>query len=242
MSFSVTLSHLSVDERGERAFPADSPPRASDSTTAMLDALVRAMSARDGSTREHAERVQGYASAVAREARIVDDVVLSAIRAAALLHDVGKLAIPDRLLHKPGPLTPQEYEEVKQHATIGADILSSVAFPGPLALFVRHHHENWDGTGYPDGLQREAIPVGSRVLAIVDCYDALTSDRPYRRARAPARPSAMIFERRGTKYDPAITDAFLNVVWRLRSTAATERAAKQYAHPGSKPKPEVGAR
>ena len=118
--------------------------------------------------------------------------MLAAIDAAALLHDIGKLGIPDRLLHKPGPLTPDEYDQVKQHAIIGADILSAMAFPGPLALIVRHHHENWDGTGYPDGLRGEAIPIGARVLAIVDCYDALTSDRPYRRALSHERAVAMI--------------------------------------------------
>jgi putative nucleotidyltransferase with HDIG domain len=196
----------------------------------MLQALVRTMVARDASTHAHALRVQRYAGALARQSRISDERVLTTINAAALLHDVGKLAISDQLLHKPGPLTPEEYDEVKRHAAIGADILAPVRFPGPLALFVRHHHENWDGTGYPDGLRGGQIPLGSRVLAIVDCYDALTSDRPYRRALASNSAIAMIFERRGTMYDPEITDAFLKVVWQLRSASATERAGKQYAH------------
>jgi putative nucleotidyltransferase with HDIG domain len=178
----------------------------------MIEALARAMAARDGSTHEHARRVQRYALALADEISINEDRTLAALDVAALLHDIGKLGIPDRLLNKPGPLTPDEYDHVKLHAIIGADILSAVAFPGPLAVIVRHHHENWDGTGYPDGLRGEAIPIGARVLAIVDCYDALTSDRPYRRALPHARAVAMIHERRGTMYDPEIVNAFLRIV------------------------------
>ena len=240
MSSYVSLSHLFGNPQ-----PPDisaSKDLATDPSLTMIDALVRAMAARDGSSREHAERVQVYASAVARQASISDDRLLTAIATAALLHDVGKLALPDRLLHKPGPLTPEEYEEVKQHAVIGADILSAVPFPGPLAVIVRHHHENWDGTGYPDGLEREAIPLGSRVLAIVDCYDALTSDRPYRRALSPDSATAMIFERRGRMYDPDITDAFLKVVWRLRTTTLNERASNAYTTMGPRRRLEVSAR
>jgi putative nucleotidyltransferase with HDIG domain len=192
----------------------------------MIEALARAMTARDGLTHQHAERVQGYALALAREAGITDYPMLEAIDVAALLHDIGKLGIPDRVLHKPGPLTPDEYEQVKQHVIIGADILSAVTFPGPLAHIVRHHHENWDGTGYPDRLQGEAIPLGARVLAIVDCYDALTSDRPYRRALSHGCAVAMIHERRGTMYDPEIADAFLRIVQRLRSTSTREGAGR----------------
>lgn len=195
----------------------------------IIDALARAMTARDGSTHQHAQRVQRYALALAGEVRIIDDRMLRTIEAAALLHDIGKLAIPDRLLHKPGPLTPEEYDQVKQHAIIGADILSAVVFPGPLALIVRHHHENWDGTGYPDGLRGEDIHIGARVLSIVDCYDALTSDRPYRRALSHERAVSMIHERRGMMYDPTLTDAFLQIVLRLPSAA--ERVSRKAKAP-----------
>jgi putative nucleotidyltransferase with HDIG domain len=150
--------------------------------------------------------------------------MLEAIEVAALLHDIGKLGIPDRLLQKPGPLTATEYDRVKQHATIGADILSALPLSGPLALIVRHHHENWDGSGYPDGLCGETIPIGARVLAIVDCYDALTSDRPYRRSLPHERAVAMIVERRGTMYEPGIADAFLRIVDGLRFASDLERA------------------
>jgi HD-GYP domain-containing protein (c-di-GMP phosphodiesterase class II) len=181
----------------------------------LIEALARAMTARDESTHLHAQRVQRYAIALAGEVCPGDDRMMDAIEAAALVHDIGKLGIADRLLQKPGPLTAEEYEQVKEHATIGADILTAVAFPG-LAVIVRHHHENWDGTGYPDGLRREAIPLGARVLSIVDCYDALTSDRPYRRALSHVCATAMIQERRGTMYDPEIVDAFLRIVQRLQ--------------------------
>src|SRR6185436_6779166 len=190
----------------------------------IIQALTRTMTARDGVTSAHAQRVRRYAAALAEEAYIRDPRMLEAIDAAALLHDIGKLGIPDRLLHKPGPLTAEEYTQVKQHATIGADILSAMEFPGTLALFERHHHENWDGTGYPDGLRGEAIPIGARVLAIVDCYDALTSDRPYRRSLSHDRATAMILERKGTMYEPAIADAFFRIIEVLRSAAGRQPA------------------
>src|SRR4030095_1278636 len=155
---------------------------------------------------------------------IRDHRMLEALDAAALLHDIGKLGIPDQLLHKPGPLTADEYARVEQHAGVGADILSAGPFTGALALIVRHHHENWDGTGYPDGLRGDAIPLGARVLAIVDCYDALTSDRPYRRSLSHDRAIAMIQERRGTMYEPDIADAFLRTVDGLRPAPPRERA------------------
>src|SRR4030095_5789588 len=182
------------------------------------------MSTRDPYTYAHACRVQRYAVALAVEADIRDPRMLETIDTAALLRDIGKPGIPDRLLHKPGPLTADEYVQVQQHAIIGADILSAVPFPGPLALIVRHHHENWDGSGYPDGLRGDAIPLGARVLAIVDCYDALTSDRPYRRSLSHARAIAMIVERRGTMYEPGIADAFLRTVDGLRPAPPRERA------------------
>jgi putative nucleotidyltransferase with HDIG domain len=191
-----------------------------------LSALARAMLGRDRSTCEHAERVQKYALELARQADIVDPPVLKAIEMAALFHDIGKLAIPDQLLNKPGRLTREEYDQVKQHAVIGADILETLPAPGSFAVLVRHHHENWDGSGYPDGKSRDEIPLGARVLAIADCYDALTSDRPYRRAMAHNSAIAMVHEGRGTMFDPRIADAFLQIVWRLRPTAAASRSTR----------------
>ena len=189
----------------------------------MLASLARALAARDEAMHEHAERVRRYAVALAHEVCIADDRMIEAIDTAALLHDIGKLGIPDRVLQKPGPLTRDEYEQVKQHAVIGGDLLSAVPLAGPLMLIVRHHHESWDGTGYPDRLRGDAIPLGARLLAIVDCYDALTSDRPYRGALSHQTAIGIIEERRGTMYDPDLTDAFLKIVQRLRTGARLAR-------------------
>ncbi len=182
----------------------------------MIEALARTISARDAATYEHAERVRGYALALADAVASCDLHTIDALDHAALLHDVGKLAIPDWLLQKPGPLTAHEYDQVKQHATLGADMLAAIAYPGPLALIVRHHHERWDGNGYPDGLTGEAIPLGARVLAVVDCYDALTSERPYRRAFSHERAMQVLQDGAGCTHDPALVEAFLPLVQRLR--------------------------
>jgi HD-GYP domain-containing protein (c-di-GMP phosphodiesterase class II) len=182
----------------------------------MLDVLWRIMATRDLATAEHAVRVQHLCVAVAQDLRLDEDVI-TAIHAAAPVHDIGKLAIPDSLLHRPGPLSHEEYEIVQQHAAMGAQILSGIEGGAPLARIVRHHHENWDGTGYPDKLRREAIPIGARILAVVDCYDALTSHRPYRQPLEHAEAMAMIVVRRGKMYDPAIVDAFVPAIQRLRT-------------------------
>jgi putative nucleotidyltransferase with HDIG domain len=190
---------------GERRTPAIPPGRV------MLDALWRIMATRDLATAEHALRVQRLAVAVAQEVGL-DDGVIAAVTAAAPLHDIGKLAIPDSLLHRPGPLSREEYEIVQQHAAIGAEILSGIEGGAPLAEIVRHHHENWDGSGYPDNLRGQAIPIGARVLAVVDCYDALTSERPYRQPLEHSRALSMIVEGRGSVYEAEIVDAFVRVI------------------------------
>src|SRR2546430_4283132 len=144
-----------------------------------------------------------------RSLQVDDDGEIQAIKAAALLHDVGKLAIPEHILNKPGRLTPAEYEIMKRHAAIGADILSVIGFPYAVTPIVRHHHENWDGKGYPDGLTGDTIPIGSRILAVVDCFDALTSDRPYRPRMTDRDALQVVTDRRGNMYDPQVVDAFL---------------------------------
>jgi putative nucleotidyltransferase with HDIG domain len=183
------------------------------------------MATRDLATFEHAKRVRRYATALATKAGLGDPDLLRAIETAALFHDVGKLAIPDRLLTKPGPLTREEYDHVKQHAAIGADLLAGLSLSGPLAALVRHHHENWDGTGYPARLRGEDIPAGARALAIADCYDAMTSDRPYRRAMGHTAAMTMMSQRRGTMFDPQMTDTFLQIVQGLRPVSANARPA-----------------
>jgi putative nucleotidyltransferase with HDIG domain len=173
-----------------------------------IEALACAVDAKDGVTHDHIRRVQRMALALATRLGVDDAMQRRAIEAAALLHDVGKIAIPEHILNKPGKLTPAEFDRMKSHARIGAEILSEVDFPYPVVPIVRHHHENWDGTGYPDGLTGADIPIGARILAVVDCFDALTSDRPYRRALSVRETFEIIDARRGTMYDPAILDAF----------------------------------
>jgi putative nucleotidyltransferase with HDIG domain len=180
------------------------------------------MAVRDPGTCAHSRRVRQHALTLARRAGVADQAAVEAIGPAALLHDIGKLAIPDRLLQKPGPLTRAEYAIVQQHALIGSDILTAAGFHGAVSLVVRHHHESWNGTGYPDGLRGESIPVVARVLAIVDCYDALVSDRPYRRALPHECAVTMIAEQRSIRFDPVITDLFLRIVERLRIARARE--------------------
>jgi len=204
--------------------------------------LARTLAARDVATFEHARRVRRYATALALRLGIVDFEGLRTIEIAALFHDVGKLAIPDRLLSKAGPLTPEEYDHVKRHAAIGADLLAGLAFPGPLALLVRHHHENWDGTGYPDRLRRDDIPVGSRALAIADCYDALTSDRPYRSAMTHATAMAMMSDRCGSMFDPEMIEAFLPIAEGLRPVSAYPRIETHEVRVHAGVPIEIGAR
>jgi putative nucleotidyltransferase with HDIG domain len=178
---------------------------------ATIETLAQAVDARDQVTHDHIRRVQKNAMRLARELNITDEAELRALEAAALLHDTGKLAIPEHILNKPDKLTAAEFETMKQHSRIGAEILSSIEFPFPVVPIVRHHHENWDGSGYPDGLRGEEIPIGARILSVVDCFDALTSDRPYRRAFSLDKALSVIRERRGAMYDPAVVDALLRV-------------------------------
>lgn len=173
-----------------------------------VETLATAIDAKDEVTHGHIRRVQQAAVALARELGVSDEATVKAIEAAALLHDTGKIAIPEHILNKPGKLTPAEYEKMKLHAPIGAEILSAIDFPYPVVPIVRHHHENWDGTGYPDRIRGTEIPIGARILSVVDCFDALTSDRPYRKRMSDEAALAILLERRGTMYDPLVVDAF----------------------------------
>jgi putative nucleotidyltransferase with HDIG domain len=176
-----------------------------------VETLAMAIDAKDDVTHSHVRRVQAYAVGMARELGFTDESTLKAIEAAALLHDTGKLAVPEHILNKPGKLTPSEFEKMKLHVDVGADILSLVDFPYPVVPIVRCHHENWDGTGYPRGVKGEAIPIGARILSVVDCFDALTSDRPYRRAMTEEAALGILRERSGKMYDPAVVDMFIKV-------------------------------
>jgi putative nucleotidyltransferase with HDIG domain len=177
-----------------------------------IQALSSAIDAKDGVTSSHIRRVQTYSVALARVLGVAAIDEVKAIEAAALLHDTGKLAVPEHILNKPGKLTAAEFEAMKLHVDVGADILASIDFPYPVVPIVRAHHENWDGTGYPRGIIGEAIPIGARILSVVDCYDALTSDRPYRPALSMEQATAILVERRGTMYDPRVVDTFLELL------------------------------
>jgi putative nucleotidyltransferase with HDIG domain len=178
---------------------------------AAIEALAHAVDAKDQVTHDHTRRVQDETVRLARALAVEDEGEIQAINAAALLHDVGKLAIPEHILNKPGRLTPAEFEIMKRHAPIGADILAVIGLPYAVAPIVRHHHESWDGTGYPDGLAGDRIPIGSRIIAVVDCFDALTSDRPYRPRMADGDALRIVSDRRGTMYDPRVVDAFFTM-------------------------------
>jgi putative nucleotidyltransferase with HDIG domain len=176
-----------------------------------IETLAMAVDAKDQITHGHIRRVQAFAVGLAKALGVTEDEQVKAIEAAALLHDMGKLAIPEHILNKPGKLSAAEFEKMKKHASIGADILSAIDFPYPVVPIVRHHHEQWDGNGYPDGLSGADIPIGARILSVVDCFDALTSDRPYRRALSDEAALKILLDQRGTAYDPLVVDTFARV-------------------------------
>jgi putative nucleotidyltransferase with HDIG domain len=176
-----------------------------------VETLAMAIDAKDDVTHSHVRRVQAYAIGLARALGITEELELKAIEAAALLHDTGKLAVPEHILNKPGKLTEAEFEKMKRHVEVGADILSLVQFPYPVVPIVHCHHENWDGTGYPRGIGGEDIPIGARILSVVDCFDALTSDRPYRGRMTEAAALQILRERSGRMYDAHVVATFIDV-------------------------------
>jgi putative nucleotidyltransferase with HDIG domain len=214
-----------------------------------VSALSTAIEAKDGVTSDHIHRVQAYAMGLARALGVTDAEMLQAIESAALLHDTGKLGIPEHILNKPGKLTPAEFETMKSHVMLGADILSVIDFPYPVVPIVRAHHENWDGSGYPNGLRGEEIPIGARILSVVDCFDALTSDRPYRPAMTESAALDVIKQRRGTMYDPHVVDTFLRVYHefsipvpapQLKDAVRNLRRSASAASPESSANPSTG--
>jgi diguanylate cyclase (GGDEF)-like protein/putative nucleotidyltransferase with HDIG domain len=170
-----------------------------------IEALALAVDAKDGTTHEHLRRVQIYAREIGRELGITEED-RKALEAASLLHDIGKLAVPEHILSKPGRLTPEEFEKMKIHPLVGAQILESVRFPYPVVPIVRAHHEKWNGSGYPLGLKGEEIPMGARILAAVDCLDALASNRQYRRALSMEEALEKVTEESGRSFDPRVVE------------------------------------
>jgi HD-GYP domain-containing protein (c-di-GMP phosphodiesterase class II) len=177
---------------------------------ATVRALCNAVEARDAYTGKHAERVSAYGMAVARalDAPFADD---PDVEFGFLLHDVGKVAVPDAILWKPEPLTTKERSLMEQHPVVGWDILREVDFLGEAKLVVRHHHERWDGSGYPDRLEGDRIPLAARVFAVADVLDALTTVRPYRAPSPLSEARDMIHVAAGSQFDPEVVDAFLSI-------------------------------
>ena len=168
-----------------------------------IEALALAIEAKDQTTHDHLQRVRIYAAEAAKELNVSREE-MDALQAAALLHDIGKLAIPEHIISKPGRLTPEEFEKMKIHPLVGAEILERVRFPYPVVPIVRAHHEKWDGSGYPMGLKGTDIPIGARILAAVDFLDAMASDRQYRRAVPLSEAMSRLRKESGKAFDPAV--------------------------------------
>ena len=184
-----------------------------------IEALALAIDAKDHTTHKHLNRVRTCALEVGKELNLSTDQ-LDALRAASLLHDIGKLGVPEHIISKPGRLTPEEFEKMKIHPAIGAEILERVCFPYPVAPIVRSHHEKWNGKGYPDGLKAEEIPIGARILAAVDFMDAMTSDRQYRKAVPTEEALRMMVEESGASFDPQVVDVLQRRYYEFEEIAA----------------------
>jgi putative nucleotidyltransferase with HDIG domain len=177
-------------------------------TGQMATQWAASIEARDRYTGGHVDRVTRYAMKLAPHIPELD-MDLDSFGLACILHDVGKIAVPDSILNKPGPLTPEEHEIMKSHATKGYDLVLRTDVPMEVAVVVRHHHERWDGQGYPDCLRGEAIPVAARILAVADAFDAMTTDRPYRAGLSLAEARARIQAGSGSQFDPAVVAVFM---------------------------------
>jgi diguanylate cyclase (GGDEF)-like protein/putative nucleotidyltransferase with HDIG domain len=175
---------------------------------ATAEALATAIDAKDQTTHCHVRRLQVYAARMGEVFGLPPEDI-AALNAGALLHDVGKLAVPSHILNKPGRLTPAEFERMKVHTVVGAQILNRVNFPYPVIPIIRHHHEQWDGRGYPDQLKGEEIPLTARILAVVDCFDSIREDRPFRRGMTAEEATALMQRGAGNHFDPQVVELFL---------------------------------
>src|SRR5919197_5348551 len=193
--------------------------RMSELHLATIEALALAIDAKDDTAPNHIRRVQSYATGLARVLGMSEDEI-QGVKTAALLHDIGKLAVPEHILAKPGPLTPEEFQKIRAHPKVGADIVSSVPFPYPVAPLILSHHERWDGKGYPAGLRGSEIPLGARILSVVDYFDALMAERPYHRAMASDAAVALLQREAGAALDPVVVSTFIELLPSLQSEAA----------------------
>jgi diguanylate cyclase (GGDEF)-like protein/putative nucleotidyltransferase with HDIG domain len=207
---------------------------------AIIASLATAIDAKDRYTCSHINRVQHYAM-VLGEAAGLSGPELEAVHTGALVHDIGKLGIPDHILGKPGKLTSEEFRRIQSHVTIGVEILSPIPFPFPVVDVVRSHHERWDGLGYPDGLKGEEIPIGGRIISIVDVYDALTSNRPYRRAMSPEEAIKTLREGAGKQFDPRLVGLFEQVLPRALKEIGELEGMQDAADSASQPADQTSA-
>ena len=190
-----------------------------------IEALALAIEAKDQMTHSHLQRVRVYAVEIGRELGL-DENELNALRAAAVLHDIGKLAVPEHILSKPGRLTAEEFEKMKIHPIVGAEILEQVQFPYPVVPIVKAHHEKWDGTGYPQGLKGQEIPIGARILSVVDCLDAVATNRKYRKALPLEEAMAVVGAGSGSEYDPRIVEILQRRYRELERLATAQTAER----------------
>ncbi|HYM25270.1 MAG TPA: diguanylate cyclase, partial [Vicinamibacterales bacterium] len=193
----------------------------SDLHLATVEALARAIDAKDQTTEMHIRRVQVYASGLAKAAGLTE-AEIQGVKTAALLHDIGKLAVPEHILSKPGPLTQEEFQKIRIHPQVGAEIIAAVPFPYPVAPLIMSHHERWDGKGYPQGLSGEQIPIGARILTIVDYYDAVTTERPYHKALTHDSAIGLLRHEAGRALDPNLVPIFVGILPQLISEVGTE--------------------
>src|SRR6187402_2046260 len=196
----------------------------SDLHLATIEALALAIDAKDRTGKSHIRRVQVFAAGLAKAIGMSENEI-QGVKTAELLHDIGKLAVPEHILSKPGPLTQEEFQKIRVHPQVGAEIISAVPFPYPVAPLILSHHERWDGKGYPQGLKGEEIPLGARILSVVDYYDALTSDRPYHKAMTPEAALALLQQEAGRALDPAVVQMFVKMAAELEVAADTIETA-----------------
>ena len=183
----------------------------SDLHLATIEALARAIDAKDQTSQNHIRRVQHYAAGLARKIGMPESEI-QAVKTAALLHDIGKLAVPEHILSKPGPLTHEEFQKIRAHPEVGAEIIEAVPFPYPVSPLIRSHHERWDGRGYPVGLKGDAIPPGARILAIVDYFDAIMTERPYHKPVTHDAAVGRLKQEAGKALDPDLVGHFIRVL------------------------------
>jgi putative nucleotidyltransferase with HDIG domain len=179
----------------------------------IVTSLCVALEAKDPSTRAHAERCERYATELAAELALAQQEIAD-IKLAALLHDIGKLVVPDHILRRPGPLSQDEIDLVRHHPVDGANMLSQVSLASGAVPSIHHHHERFDGSGYPDSLAGHAIPIGARILAVTDAFDAMTSDRPYGAATPVEEALAELRRCAGSQFDEVVVEAFVRVLGR----------------------------